>query len=67
MPYTGLAYLHAGEQIIPRERVGESNSTFAPVINVNANTNANPQEIGRIVSEELNRAWSYKFSKGVMR
>jgi len=64
MDHTGLAYLHAGEQIIPKNEVGK-NVSFAPVITINANTNANADDISRTISEELNRQWSYRFNRGI--
>jgi phage-related protein len=64
MENTGLAYLHAGEQVIPKNEVGSNSSVnFAPVININASTNASASDISRTVSEELNRQWASKFQR----
>jgi hypothetical protein len=64
MPETGLALIHAGEEIIPRNQVNSNSSTFAPVVNVYAGGgNVNANDIARQVSETLNKEWSYKFQR----
>lgn len=42
MPYTGIAYLHAGEKVIPKNQVNSSESTivFSPTVNLNASVSS---------------------------
>lgn len=65
---TGLAFLHAGEKVIPKNQVATS-STFSPsiVVNLNGTGPVNGDELARRISESLNREWSYKFQRSLRR
>jgi len=61
MPYTGVAYLHAGERIIPK---GESGTIiFSPTINLNAEVSSD-YDVRRLASQ-LNQYWAADFQRAV--
>lgn len=63
MPYTGMAYLHAGEKIIPKNQVNNQKSSiiFSPSININAQVSSDYDV--RKLADELN----YYFAKDFER
>lgn len=65
IPETGNYLLHQGEMVIPKRDADSMQSqSFAPIINltVNGSRDMNEEILSRRISEELNRAWAYKFS-----
>jgi hypothetical protein len=68
MPYTGVAYLHAGEKVIPRNQVesqGEEVITFSPTINLNASVNSDIDI--RDLASKLNTYWAADFARMTQR
>ena len=63
MPYTGLAMLHAGEKVIPKNQVenSESNINYAPTISINANVNSD-YDVRRLATQ-LNKYWAEDFRR----
>lgn len=69
VPETGAYILHRGEEVVPRNEVGSSN-TFSPSIVVNVSGGASSVDannVARIISEQLNREWAYRFERMVAR
>jgi hypothetical protein len=59
MPYTGVAYLHAGEKVIPRNEVESSNvTTYSPTIYVTAEVSSDYDV--RKLADQLNKYWGRK-------
>ena len=54
MPHTGLAMLHEGEKIIPKNQAGRQGTTFAPQITITGNNINSDMDLDRIV-DEINR------------
>lgn len=67
MPYTGLAMLHQGERIIPKNQVNSStsNTNFSPTINLNANVSSSYDV--RKLAGELNKYWANDFQRMVKK
>jgi len=60
MPHTGLAYLHAGERIIPRNESSQV-VNFSPNITINAEVTSG-YDVRRLASE-LNEYWASDFRR----
>jgi len=60
---TGPAILHAGERVIPKNRVNREAVTFSPTVNLNASIN-NDMDV-RILAENLNKYWSRDFERAL--
>lgn len=58
----GLAYLHAGERVIPRKEVSGS-IIFSPTINLNANVSSDYDV--RKLATQLNRYWATDFERAI--
>jgi hypothetical protein len=70
IPQTGPYMLHQGEFVVSKKDLGGmGNQTFAPAITVNlqGGSNVNEDVLVRRISEELNRAWSYKMDRSIAR
>ena len=67
MPYTGLAYLHAGEKVIPKNQVNSSESTivFSPTVNLNASVGSDMDV--RDLANKLNYYWAKDFERMTQR
>lgn len=66
MPYTGLAMLHQGERIIPKNQVNSSSNTnFSPTINLNAQVSSS-YDVRRLAGE-LNKYWAADFQRTVKK
>jgi len=61
MPYTGVAYLHAGEKVIPRNEVGSGQVSFSPSITINAAVTSD-YDVRRLASQ-LNEYWASDFQR----
>ncbi|MBE3092811.1 MAG: hypothetical protein IMZ51_04035 [Chloroflexi bacterium] len=64
MPYTGMAYLHAGEKVIPKNQVGKVDGsviTFSPTISINAQVSSDYDV--RKLADELNYYWAKDFER----
>ena len=56
MPYTGVAFLHAGERIIPRNEVNNGTVMFSPSVTINAEIKSD-YDVRKLASE-LNQYWA---------
>ncbi len=65
MPYTGVAYLHEGEKVIPRNQVSNQSSEpsiiFSPTVNMNASVGSDVDI--RNLADKLNRYWAADFAR----
>jgi hypothetical protein len=63
MPYTGMAYLHAGEKIIPTSQLSstEKNITFSPTIYIDAEVSSDMDV--RNLADKLSYYWAKDFEK----
>ncbi|MHA1383223.1 MAG: hypothetical protein ACTSR3_05660 [Candidatus Helarchaeota archaeon] len=62
---TGPAFLHAGERVIPKNRVNREGIIFSPNVYIDANIN-NEMDI-RTLADKLNRYWASDFERIIKR
>ncbi len=63
MPYTGVAYLHAGEKIIPRNETGSTEIVFSPSVTINAEISSDYDL--RELADKLNKYWADDFQRAI--
>lgn len=61
MPNNGLAFLHAGERVIPKNQVNSGVINFSPTITVNANVSSSYDV--RQLASDLNSYWAQDFQR----
>ncbi len=67
MPYTGVAYLHAGEKVISKNQVNSSEGSiiFSPTVNINAEVSSDLDI--RNLADKLNYYWAKDFERMTQR
>jgi hypothetical protein len=62
MPHTGLAYLHAGERVVPKSKT-HGDVIFAPMITINAEVSSEYDV--RQLANDLNKYWVSDFERAI--